>query len=87
VESLSASKIIAVVASFLGVVLVTTSDKSLSSSSISPASADPSSPVPSNPLLGDALALVSAIFYAIYVVFLKVKVKNEDRVDMQLMLG
>ncbi len=41
----------------------------------------------SRPLLGDALALVSALFYAIYVIFLKVKVKDESRIDMQLFFG
>lgn len=41
----------------------------------------------SQPLLGDALALISALFYAIYVVFLKVKAKDESRIDMRLFLG
>jgi solute carrier family 35 protein F5 len=39
------------------------------------------------PLLGDVLALISAIFYASYVVFLKVKVEVESLIDMQLFLG
>jgi len=38
-------------------------------------------------LFGDALALISALFYAFYVVFLKVKVKADSRIDMQLFLG
>lgn len=41
----------------------------------------------SQPLLGDGLAFISALFYALYVVFLKVKVQVESRIDMQLFLG
>ena len=43
--------------------------------------------LPSHPILGDAAALLSSAFYAVYVVFLKVKVGDETRADMQLMLG
>lgn len=38
-------------------------------------------------VLGDFFALLSAIFYALYVVLLKVKIKQESRVDMQLFFG
>lgn len=41
----------------------------------------------SKPLIGDALALVSALFYAFYVILLKVRIKNEERIDMQLFFG
>jgi solute carrier family 35 protein F5 len=66
--------------SFIGVLIVTHSDSAISSSV---ADAD----LPTRPLLGDAAALLSASFYAIYVVLLKVRVGDEDRADMQLMLG
>lgn len=33
------------------------------------------------------LAFISAIFYAIYVVFLKVKIRSESRIDMRMFLG
>lgn len=39
------------------------------------------------PILGDSLALLSAIFYAIYVVLLKVRIRNESRIDMALFFG
>ena len=41
----------------------------------------------SNPLLGDFLALSSAIFYAFYVILLKVRVRRESRINMQLFFG
>lgn len=39
------------------------------------------------PLFGDALALLSALFYALYVILLKVRIQDESRVDMQLFFG
>lgn len=41
----------------------------------------------SNPLLGDFLALSSALFYAFYVILLKVKIRQESRINMQLFFG
>ncbi|KAI9613563.1 hypothetical protein H4Q26_010170 [Puccinia striiformis f. sp. tritici PST-130] len=38
-------------------------------------------------ILGDLLALSSAALYALYVILMKVKVKEESRVDMQLFFG
>jgi solute carrier family 35, member F5 len=52
-----------------------------------PLSVEPGVFSPKNPLLGDAFALVSALFYALYVILLKVKIKSESRVDMQLFFG
>jgi solute carrier family 35 protein F5 len=37
--------------------------------------------------LGDFLALASALCYALYVILLKVRIKSESRVDMQLFFG
>jgi len=42
---------------------------------------------PEQPVLGDALALISALFYALYVILLKVRIKYESRIDMQLFFG
>lgn len=39
------------------------------------------------PILGDSLALLSAVFYALYVILLKVRIRNESRIDMQLFFG
>ena len=43
--------------------------------------------VGSLPILGDFLALFSALFYALYVTLLKVRIRSESRVDMQLFFG
>ncbi|KAK8861635.1 hypothetical protein IAR55_002458 [Kwoniella newhampshirensis] len=83
VESLTRTKIFAVVASFMGVLLVTQSDSSLSPSSDPMGTAE----IPTHPIFGDILALLSAAFYAVYVILLKVRVVDEERADMQLMLG
>ena len=37
--------------------------------------------------LGNVLALLSALFYAMYVILLKVRIKAEYRIDMQLFFG
>lgn len=37
--------------------------------------------------MGDFLALISAVFYALYVILLKVRIREESRVDMQLFFG
>lgn len=38
-------------------------------------------------ILGDFFALLSALFYALYVILLKVRIKEESRIDMQLFFG
>jgi len=88
VERLTLLKIGAVVTSFLGVLIVSKSD-----SEIKPLG-DPTSDknihesvVGSRATLGDALALISALFYAMYVILLKVRIKSESRIDMQLFFG
>ena len=39
------------------------------------------------PIIGDVLALLSALFYALYVTLLKVRIRTESRIDMQLFFG
>ncbi|EIN14181.1 hypothetical protein PUNSTDRAFT_80325 [Punctularia strigosozonata HHB-11173 SS5] len=78
VESLSLAKVIAVVMSFSGVVLVSLSDGADDVGLGENAS---------RPLLGDFLALLSAFFYALYVTLLKVRIRDESRIDMQLFFG
>ncbi|KAF8167994.1 hypothetical protein B0H34DRAFT_792654 [Crassisporium funariophilum] len=88
VEQMTLIKIGAVVTSFIGVLLVSLSDS---------ASKPPAGPVAlpnshqaniaSGALVGDALALISALFYALYVILLKVRIKSEHRIDMQLFFG
>lgn len=66
--------------SFVGVIFVSLSDSS-------------SAPDPSQlssdllPVLGDILALFSAFMYAVYMIFLKVRIRKEERIDMQLFFG
>jgi solute carrier family 35 protein F5 len=50
-------------------------------------SSDPSTWSDSNPLLGDFLALLSALFYGLYVILLKVRIQVESRIDMKLFFG
>lgn len=38
-------------------------------------------------IFGDFLALISALFYALYVTLLKVRIRSESRIDMQLFFG
>jgi len=76
VEPFSWAKVGAVVASFVGVILVSLSDGSSDKPSTSPYI-----------VLGDMLALLSALFYACYVLFLKIRVKHEFRLNAQLFFG
>jgi solute carrier family 35 protein F5 len=90
VETFTRAKVLAVLASFIGLLLVTHSDSMISTAStiISGQSMD-SIPDrrPKNALVGDGLALLSAVCYAVYVILLKVKIEDEERVDMQLFFG
>lgn len=42
---------------------------------------------PRGAILGDFLALISAVFYALYATLLKVRIHSESRIDMQLFFG
>ncbi|KIK71131.1 hypothetical protein GYMLUDRAFT_33263 [Collybiopsis luxurians FD-317 M1] len=86
VETLSVAKIGAVIASFIGVLLVALSDSSESSSGTNGLISAPIS-VSTRYALGDFLALFSAAFYAFYVILLKVRIRSESRIDMQLFFG
>jgi len=68
--------------SFAGVIIVSLSD---SSKNIPMAEPHPSA----NPhrLFGDSLALLSAIFYALYSILVKVRVKKESRINLRLFFG
>ncbi|KAK0465193.1 uncharacterized protein EV420DRAFT_1262591 [Desarmillaria tabescens] len=78
VETLTFKNVCAVLTSFAGVLLVSVSDSSQSVAS------DETAP---HAILGDTLALISAVFYALYVILLKVRIKSESRIDMQLFFG
>jgi solute carrier family 35 protein F5 len=89
ISSARAEHEVTLVRSFAGVILV-----SLSDSGSAPPPSQPT-PVPTSTtlrnghlsLLGDWLALLSALFYAFYVTLLKVRIRSESRIDMQLFFG
>lgn len=76
-------------ASFGGVILVSLSDSVQPQQPPGPASRPLAHVVDlaPHPILGDTLALISALFYAFYVILLKVRIRSESRVDMQLFFG
>ena len=73
--------------SFIGVILVSSSN----SPPEQPFRVDPNALVLGGTIssitLGNVLALLSALFYAMYVILLKVYIKEEYRIDMQLFFG
>ena len=73
--------------SFSGVVLVSLSDSSQDKLTGTDRESIGVTHSPSLLILGDALALLSALFYALYVTLLKVRIKSESRIDMQLFFG
>lgn len=79
VEDVTRAKVLSALASFVGVVLVTRSDSGIHATT--------GTNIPTHPILGDVLSLLSAAFYSIYVILLKVRIGDESRVDTQLMLG
>ncbi|KAI7959472.1 hypothetical protein MJO28_003263 [Puccinia striiformis f. sp. tritici] len=85
-EKYSFGRLVAVITSIAGVILVSKSDRNLHSIHDMPSGKN--LPPPSEHwILGDLLALSSAALYALYVILMKVKVKEESRVDMQLFFG
>ncbi|XP_015126740.1 solute carrier family 35 member F5 [Diachasma alloeum] len=71
-DKFTVSKLVAVAVSIFGLVLVGLSDMHMESKGVPP---------------GIILALVSAFFYATYIVFLKRKVDHEDRMDIPMFFG
>lgn len=85
IEAFTLVKVLAVAASFVGVVLVSVSDGSSGSSEATASSTDThTNPAP---VLGDIIALVGAAVCALYMVLFKRRVRDESRVDMRLMFG
>ncbi len=69
--------------SFIGVILVTRSDSTSESAGIDATGTN----LPTHPIWGDLLSLLSAAWYSIYVILLKVRIGDESRADTQLLLG
>ncbi|KAG6147682.1 hypothetical protein E4U28_006370 [Claviceps purpurea] len=84
VETFSVRKLIGVMASLVGIVLISTVD--LSGESDENRGSFPHK-TPSQIAIGDAMAFFSAIMYGLYVTVMKRRVGNEDKVDMRLFFG
>ncbi|KAJ3748240.1 hypothetical protein EV360DRAFT_97753 [Lentinula raphanica] len=86
VETFTLAKIGAVCISFLGVILVALSD-STQTSTESDNLVSTFMLISTRHALGDFLAVFSAVFYAFYVILLKVRIRSESRIDMKLFFG
>jgi solute carrier family 35 protein F5 len=84
VEAFTLRKLIGVLASLAGVILISTVD--LSGSSDKNRGNFPHKSQ-TQIAIGDAMAFISAIVYGLYVTVMKQKVGNEDRVNMPLFFG
>lgn len=84
VETFSIRKLVGVMASLVGVVLISTVDLTGGSSDDQGSFPEKST---AQLALGDSLALFSAVIYGLYVTVMKRRVQDEDRVDMRLFFG
>ncbi|KJZ74463.1 hypothetical protein HIM_06059 [Hirsutella minnesotensis 3608] len=84
VESFSIRKLAGVMASLVGVALISSVD--LSGQSDENRGSFPHK-TPAQVAIGDSMALFSAVVYGLYVTVMKRRVGNEDKVDMRLFFG
>lgn len=84
VESFSMRKLLGVMASLIGVVLISTVDLTGGSSDDQGSFPDKTT---AQVALGDSMALFSAVIYGLYVTVMKRRVQDEDRVDMRMFFG
>ncbi|UNI18703.1 hypothetical protein JDV02_004958 [Purpureocillium takamizusanense] len=84
VESFSIRKLVGVMASLVGIVLISTVD--LTGGSDENRGSFPHK-TPGQIAIGDSMAFLSAVIYGMYVTVMKRRVGNEDKVDMQLFFG
>lgn len=84
VEPFSVRKLIGVMASLIGIVLISTVD--LSGESDENRGSFPHK-TPGQIAIGDSMAFFSAVVYGMYVTVMKRRVGNEDKVDMRLFFG
>lgn len=85
VESFSVRKLIGVLASFIGIVLISSVDLSAEDNDSNRGNFPHKSQA--EIALGDAMAFGSAIMYGLYAVVMKKRIGNEDRVNMPLFFG
>lgn len=84
VEPFTVRKLIGVMASLVGVVLISTVD--LSGQSDENRGSFPHK-TPGQIAIGDSMAFISAVVYGMYVTVMKRRVGDEDKVDMRLFFG
>ncbi len=84
VESFSLRKLFGVLASLIGIVLISTVD--LTGNSDEHRGSFPHKTT-GQIALGDSMALISAVVYGMYVTVMKRRVGDEDKVDMRLFFG
>lgn len=84
VESFSLRKLFGVLASLIGIVLISTVD--LTGSSDEHRGSFPHKTT-GQIAIGDSMALISAVVYGMYVTVMKRRVGDEDKVDMRLFFG
>lgn len=86
VEKFALRKLLAVLASLFGIVLISTIDFSGKSADDEHRGAFPEK-TPREIVIGDVLAIFGAVLYGIYAVFLKVRIGDESRIDMPIFFG
>ncbi|KAJ5098480.1 hypothetical protein N7532_005481 [Penicillium argentinense] len=92
VERFTSRKFLGVVASLVGIILISRVDLSKPDTNTTPAAVsgrDGSFPhkTPGEIALGDAMAAFSSIMYGVYTIVMKKQVGDESRVNMQLFFG
>lgn len=85
VEIFTVRKLLSVLASLLGIILISTVDITTADDDSSRGSFPHKSP--SQLAIGDALAFLSAILYGFYAILMKKRIGDEGRVDMPLFFG
>ncbi|CAG8607484.1 619_t:CDS:2 [Paraglomus brasilianum] len=85
IERFTISKLVAVSTSLIGIILISSTDRS-DDDDDNDNSFEQAAP-PRSRILGDFLALIGAFFYGCYTVLLKLRIKDESRVNMPLFFG
>lgn len=85
IESFSVRKLLAVLSSLAGVVLISTID--LSGKDNDDGRGDFPHKSQREIAIGDAMALASALVYGVYVIVMKIRIGNESRVNMPVFFG
>lgn len=84
VEAFSVRKLLGVMSSLVGIILISTVD--LTGASDDDRGSFPHK-TPTQVAIGDLMAFLGAVVYGIYVPVMKKRVGNEDRLDMRLLFG